>query len=379
MYITSYFLKLNNCFKMTIIGLVTGAGGQDGSYLCELLLEKGYQVWGIVRNSSIPNVDRIKHLLKHPNLVLRYGDIMDHMYMHEVISEILSTNPNMTRFEVYNLAAQSHVQTSFEMPAYSMDVNSLGTLKLLDIIRKICPLDKTRFYQASTSELFGKVQEVPQKESTPFYPRSPYGVSKLYAYWIVKNYRESFGMYACNGVLFNHDSPNRGPNFLTRKVTTTLGKILRGEVDKLVVGNLDALRDIGYAKDYVEGMWRMLQQDEPDDFILASGEMHSVREFIEKAFGLRGFQIAWKGSGLKEVGYDKVTGRELIFIDPKFFRPAEVDQLLGDASKAKEKLGWQAKTTFDELIKLMVDHDCPTYTKFYQQYLDANLDDKDII
>jgi GDPmannose 4,6-dehydratase len=275
-----------------------------------------------------------------------------------VLSEIVKTHPSMERLEIYNLAAQSHVKISFEMPEYTGEVDAMGTLRLLEAIRNVCPLEKTRFYQASTSELFGKVQEVPQKETTPFYPRSPYGVAKIYGFWIIKNYREAYGLYACNGILFNHESIRRGHNFITRKITTGLGKILKGKEDRLVVGNLDAKRDWGHAKDYVEGMWRILQNEKPDDYVLATGETHSVREFIEKSFALKGFNIKWKNEGVNEIGYDTNTGKELIFVDPKYFRPTEVDLLIGDPTKAEKELGWKTKITFDELIKEMVDHDC---------------------
>lgn len=340
------------------VGFITGITGQDGSYLAELLLEKDYKVHGLIRRSSNINTQRIDHIFSNPNLKLHYGDLTDGASLYKILNDIKNLYPQMTRLEVYNLAAQSHVKVSFEMPEYTADTDAFGTLKLLEAVLNNNLKDITRFYQASTSELYGKVQEVPQSETTPFYPRSPYGVAKLYAYWIVKNYRESYGIYACNGVLFNHESERRGHNFVTRKITLCLGKILRGETDRLVMGNIDSLRDWGYAKDYVEGMWLMLQQDTPDDFVLATGEMHTVKEFIEKAFKLRGFDIQWKGEGVNEIGYDSLTGRELIFIDPKYFRPAEVEQLLGNPTKANKILGWKAKTSLDELVKIMVDADC---------------------
>lgn len=340
------------------VGFITGITGQDGSYLAELLLEKGYIVHGLIRRSSNINTQRIEHIFKNKNLKLHYGDLTDGASLYKILNDIKNLYPQMTRLEIYNLAAQSHVKVSFEMPEYTADTDAFGTLKLLEAVMNNNLKDITRFYQASTSELYGKVQEVPQSETTPFYPRSPYGVAKLYAYWIVKNYRESYGLYACNGVLFNHESERRGHNFVTRKITLGLGKILRGETDRLVMGNIDSLRDWGYAKDYVEGMWMMLQQDSPDDFVLATGEMHTVKEFIEKAFGLRGFDIKWKGEGVNEIGYDSNTGRELIFIDPKYFRPAEVEQLLGNPTKANTLLGWKSKTSLDELVKIMVDADC---------------------
>ena len=340
------------------VALITGICGQDGSYLAELLLHKKYIVYGLIRRASNINTQRINHLFHHQNLHLKYGDMIDSTNLHMVLTEIVKNNPKMERLEIYNLAAQSHVKISFEMPEYTGEVDAIGTLRLLEVIRNVCPLDKTRFYQASTSELFGKVQEVPQKETTPFYPRSPYGVAKLYSYWLIKNYREAYGLYACNGILFNHTSPRRGHNFVCRKITIGLGKILKGQEDRLVVGNLDAKRDWGHARDYVEGMWRMLQQEIPDDFVLATGKMVSVREFIEKSFALRGFEIQWKGEGVDEIGYDKKTGKELIFVDQRYFRPSEVDELLGDATKAKNILGWEAKTNLDELVKEMVEHDC---------------------
>ena len=343
---------------MTRVGLITGITGQDGSYLAELLLEKEYFVWGLIRRASSINTKRIDHLYTNQNLVLRYGDMTDSSNLLHVLSEIKNTYPDLERLEIYNLAAMSHVKVSFELPEYTGNVDALGTLRLLEAIRSSGIQEKIRFYQASTSELYGKVQEEPQSETTPFYPRSPYGVAKLYAYWIVKNYRESYGMFACNGILFNHGSPRRGPTFVTRKITRGLGMILSGERDKLQMGNIDSLRDWGHAKDYVKGMWMMLQVDEPDDFVLSTGEFHTVREFIEKAFALRGFQIAWRGEGVDEVGYDMNTGRELIVINERYFRPAEVDRLLGDSSKARNVLGWTSETSFEELIQDMVDNDC---------------------
>tara|TARA_B100001063_G_C16740758_1_gene544676 strand:+ start:111 stop:938 length:828 start_codon:yes stop_codon:yes gene_type:complete len=272
--------------------------------------------------------------------------------------EINNTYKDLEKLEIYNLAAMSHVKVSFEMPEYTADTDGVGVLRLLEAIRSSGIMEKCRFYQASTSELYGLVQEVPQKETTPFYPRSPYGVAKLYGYWITKNYRESYNLYACNGVLFNHESPRRGPTFVTRKITRGLNSILKGEKDKLVMGNLDAKRDWGHAKDYVEGMWRILQADKPDDYILSTNEFHSVREFIEKSFSLKGFNIKWKGSGLEEVGYDETTGKELIFVSEKYFRPAEVEELLGDSTKARNELQWVPKYSFDDLVKEMVDEDC---------------------
>lgn len=340
------------------VGFITGITGQDGSYLAELLLEKGYKVHGLIRRASIINTERINHIFSNPDLKLHYGDLTDGASLYKILNDISNLYPQMTRLEVYNLAAQSHVKVSFEMPEYTADTDGFGTLKLLEAIMNNNLKDITRFYQASTSELYGKVQEVPQSETTPFYPRSPYGVAKLYGFWIVKNYRESYGIHACNGILFNHGGVRRGHNFVERKITLGLGKILRGESDRLVMGNLDSQRDIGNSKDYVEGMWLMLQQEIPDDFVLATGKMYTIRQLIEIAFGLKGFDIGWKGEGVNEIGYDKKTGRELIFIDPKYFRPAEVDLLLGDPTKAQKILGWTAKTDINELLKEMVDHDC---------------------
>ncbi len=342
------------------IAVVTGITGQDGSYLTELLLEKSYIVYGIIRRCSSINTERIEHLYENPHLFLRYGDLTDVSNISLILSEIKNTYDEdmLERVEVYNLAAMSHVKVSFEMPIYTANVDAVGTLNLLEAIRSSGLEEKVRFYQASTSELYGKVQEVPQNENTPFYPRSPYGVAKLYGFWIVKNYRESYNMYCCNGILFNHESPRRGPTFVTRKITRGLNMILKGTQDKLIMGNLDSKRDWGHAKDYVEGMWRMLQQDHPDDYVLSTNEYHSVREFIEKAFTLKGFNIQWKGSGLSEIGYDEETGKELIFVSEKYFRPAEVEELLGDSSKAKSKLGWVPTILFEELVKEMVEEDC---------------------
>lgn len=340
------------------VSLITGCTGQDGSILSELLLEKKYEVWGIIRRCSSINTHRIDHIFD--KLHLRYGDMTDSSNLVNILMEIKTTyGDRLDRLEIFHLAAQSHVKISFEMPEYTTDVSAMGTLRLLESIR-ICgiELSKIRFYNASTSEMFGKVVEVPQNENTPFYPRSPYGVAKLYAHWITKNYRESYDMFACSGVLFNHESPRRTHNFVTRKITAGLGNILKGKQDKLVLGNINAKRDWGHARDYVEGMWLMLQQDKPDDFVLSTNEFHTVREFVEKAFALKGFDIKWKGEGINEIGYDANTGRELIFISDKYFRPAEVDELLGDSSKARRVLGWHAKTSFDDLIREMVDTDC---------------------
>jgi GDPmannose 4,6-dehydratase len=342
---------------MVKIAFITGITGQDGSYLAEFLLSKEYIVHGLIRRASCINTSRIEHIFHNKNLILHYGDLTDGTCLFSCLFNIKNKHPTMDILEIYNLAAQSHVKVSFEMPEYTADTDAFGTLKLLEAIKSNHLINITRFYQASTSELYGKVQEIPQSEKTPFYPRSPYGVAKLYSFWIVKNYREAYNMFACNGILFNHESERRGHNFVTRKITIGLGKILRGETDKLVMGNIDSLRDWGYAKDYVVGMWKMLQVNEPDDYVLATSEMHTVREFIEKAFKLKGFDIQWKGKGVEEIGYDSITGRELIFINEKYFRPTEVELLLGDATKAYEKLEWKSNTSFDELVKIMVEHD----------------------
>ena len=340
------------------VALITGITGQDGSYLAELLLDKNYIIYGLIRRASDINTQRIEHLYSNKNLILKYGDMTDSPNLLHILYQIKENHFDMEKLEIYNLAAMSHVKVSFEMPEYTGNADGIGVLRLLEAIRSSGLMEKTRFYQASTSELYGKVQEVPQKETTPFYPRSPYGVAKLYGLWITKNYRESYDMFACNGILFNHESPRRGPTFVTRKITRGLNMILKGERDKLVMGNLDAKRDWGHAKDYVEGMWRILQVDKPDDYILSTNEFHSVREFIEKSFALKGFNIKWKGSGLDEIGYDENTGRELIFISEKYFRPAEVEELLGDSTKARNELGWEPQYSFDDLVQEMVDQDC---------------------
>ena len=340
------------------VALITGITGQDGSYLAELLLEKKYIVWGVIRRSSDINTHRINHLYENKDLVLKYGDLSDSTNITGILLDIKSRYDTLERLEVYNLAAMSHVKVSFELPEYTGNVDGLGTLRIVDAVLKTGLKDITRFYQASTSELYGKVQEVPQKETTPFYPRSPYGVAKLYGFWIVKNYRESYDMFAGNGILFNHESPRRGPTFVTRKITRGLNMILKGERNELVLGNLDAKRDWGHAKDYVEGMWRILQADKPDDYVLSTNEFHSVREFVEESFKLKGFNIKWKGEGVNEIGYDENTGRELIFVSEKYFRPAEVEELLGDSTKARTELGWEPKVSFLELVKDMVDNDC---------------------
>jgi GDPmannose 4,6-dehydratase len=341
------------------VALITGITGQDGSYLCEFLLEKKYDVWGIVRRASNINTQRIDHLHKSPNLFLRYGDLSDSTNILKIFSEIKTKySDKLERLEVYNLGAMSHVKVSFDEPEYCANVDGVGVLRLLEAILSSGLKDITRFYQASTSELYGLVQEIPQKETTPFYPRSPYGVAKLYGYWITINYRESYNMYSCNGILFNHETKRRGPTFVTRKITLGLNKILKGEEDRLVLGNLDAKRDWGHARDYVEGMWLMLQKDKPCDYVLATNEMHSVREFVEEAFKLKGFDIKWKGTGIDEVGYDSITGRELIFVHPKYFRPAEVELLIGDSTKARTELNWKPTISFKDLVKEMVENDC---------------------
>ncbi|MCK5060220.1 MAG: GDP-mannose 4,6-dehydratase [Candidatus Pacebacteria bacterium] len=333
--------------------LITGITGQDGSYLAELLLEKGYEVHGIIRRASTFNTHRIDHLYKDPHingvkLFLHYGDLSDGSNINRVLEK---SSPN----EIYHLGAQSHVRVSFDIPEYTGDVSGLGTLRILDAIRDTGI--KTRFYQASSSEMFGKAYELPLKETTPFYPRSPYGCAKVYAYWITKNYRESYGMFASNGILFNHESPHRGETFVTKKITRGLSRIKLGKDKKLYLGNLDAKRDWGYAKDYVYGMWLILQHKKPDDFILATNETHSVREFVEEVGKCLDINIVWKGKGLNEKGIDKKTGKTIIEIDSKYFRPAEVDILLGDYSKAKKKLGWKPKTKFKELARLMAEAD----------------------
>lgn len=333
--------------------LITGITGQDGSYLTELLIQKGYQVHGIIRRSSSFNTGRIDHLYRDPHvnnrkMILHYGDLIDSSNLSRLIEKI---HPD----EIYNLGAQSHVQVSFQVPEYTAEVDGLGTLRLLDAIREVGI--KTKFYQASTSELFGKVVEIPQTENTPFYPRSPYGVAKLYAFWMVKNYREAYNLFACNGILFNHESPRRGETFVTRKITRAVARIKMNLQEKLYLGNLDAKRDWGYAPDYVEGMWRMLQQDEPDDFILATGETHSVREFAELAFQEIGIDLEWSGKNEDEAGIDSKNGNVMVEVDKNYYRPTEVDLLIGNPEKAKEKLGWEIKVSFTDLVKLMVQAD----------------------
>jgi GDPmannose 4,6-dehydratase len=327
--------------------LITGITGQDGSYLAEFLLEKGYEVHGIIRRASYFNTGRIDHLYKNTNLHLHYGDMTD----GTVLSHLVST---LKPDEIYNLAAQSHVKVSFDMPEYTAQADGVGALKLLDAIRAN-RLEKTcRFYQASTSELYGKVMEIPQKETTPFYPRSPYAVAKLYAYWITVNYRESYEMFAVNGILFNHESPRRGATFVTQKIVRAAVRIQRGKQDHVKLGNINALRDWGHAKDYVEGMWMMLQCKEPEDWVLATGEQFSVRHFCELCFGKLGYEVMWRGEGIEEEGYDKATGKVLIKIDERYFRPAEVETLLGDPTKIKTKLGWKPRHTFEDLVDDMI-------------------------
>ncbi|XP_026283475.1 GDP-mannose 4,6 dehydratase [Frankliniella occidentalis] len=349
-------MENQNCDTGRKRALITGITGQDGSYLAELLLEKGYEVHGIIRRASTFNTGRISHLYKKPlehtggSMKLHYGDMTDSSCLVKLIGTI---QPH----EIYNLAAQSHVQVSFNLSEYTAEVDAVGTLRLLDAIRT-CGLEKSiKLYQASTSEMFGLVQETPQKETTPFYPRSPYACAKLYAYWIVVNYREAYSMFACNGILFNHESPRRGENFVTRKVTRSVAKIHLNHIECFKLGNLDSKRDWGHAKDYVEAMWMMLQQEKPEDFVVATGEAHSVREFVEASFAYVGRDIEWDGEGLNEVGKEKATGIVRVRVDPKYFRPTEVDFLLGDASKAKKFLGWKPKVTFQELVKDMMDAD----------------------
>lgn len=331
--------------------LITGITGQDGSFLAEFLLEKGYLVHGIVRRSSVSNTQRINHLIAEGSVVLHDGDLSDSSCLIRIIGEV---KPD----EIYNLAAQSHVQVSFDVPEYSGDIDALGVLRILEAVRITGLEKKCRIYQASTSELYGKVEEVPQKETTPFHPYSPYAVAKLYGYWIVKEYRAAYGMFAVNGILFNHESERRGENFVTRKITLAVSRIALGLQDRLELGNLDSLRDWGYAKDYVECMWLMLQQEKPEDFVIATGVQHTVRDFTEKAFACAGITIRWEGFGIDEKGYDAKTGKLLVSVNPRWFRPTDVDNLWGDPTKAKTVLGWNPqKTSYEELIKIMVAHD----------------------
>lgn len=338
---------------MKKVALVSGITGQDGSYLTELLLDKGYEVHGILRRSSSFNTFRIDHLYNNPEYLnkrffLHYGDLTDSSNLNRLVEKVQPT-------EIYNLGAQSHVQVSFEVPEYTAEVDGVGTLRFLDAIKETGVT--TKFYQASTSELYGKVQEIPQTEKTSFYPRSPYAAAKLYAYWVVVNYREAYNVFASNGILFNHESERRGKTFVTRKITVAASKIMLGQQEKMTLGNLDSKRDWGYAPEYVEGMWRILQADKPDDFVLATNETHSIREFIEETFKVLGEEIVWKGSGITETGTLKSSGKEVVAIDPRYFRPTEVDILIGNPAKAKAILGWEPKTTFKELVKLMVKSD----------------------
>jgi GDPmannose 4,6-dehydratase len=348
------------------VALITGITGQDGALLAELLLAKGYVVHGVKRRSSSFNTARVDHLYEDPHEVevrfrMHYGDMTDATNLIRIVQEVRPT-------EIYNLAAQSHVAVSFETPEYTANADALGTLRLLEAIRILGMKDRVRFYQASTSELYGQAQETPQKETTPFYPRSPYAAAKLYAYWITVNYREAYGFYACNGILFNHEGPTRGETFVTRKITRAVAAIRLERQKRLYIGNLDASRDWGHARDYVEGMWRILQQPAPEDYVLATGESHSVREFVELAFAEIGRSIRWQGWGVDEVGVDAATGEALIEVDPRYFRPTEVDHLLGDPGKARAKLGWAHKTSFRELVKEMVAADLVEVEREYRQH-----------
>lgn len=345
--------------------LITGITGQDGAYLAEFLLDKGYEVHGVKRRASLFNTARIDHLYRdlheeNVNFVLHYGDLTDSTNLIRIVQEV---QPD----EIYNLAAQSHVQVSFEVPEYTADSDAIGPLRILEAIRILGLSEKTKFYQASTSELYGKVQEVPQSETTPFYPRSPYAVAKLYAFWIVKNYREAYNIYACNGILFNHESPLRGETFVTRKITRAVSKISLGMQSKLYLGNLDAQRDWGHAKDYIEGMWLMLQQDQPDDFVLATGVTHTVRHFVNLAFDRVGVKLKWEGTGVEEKGIDIATGKVVVEVDPKYFRPTEVELLIGDPSKAQKELGWKHKYELIDLVNEMIDADVKTFKR--EQFL----------
>ena len=350
---------------MAKVALITGITGQDGSYLAEFLLEKGYEVHGITRRASISNTARIDHLMG--KITLHDGDLSDSSSLIRIISLV---NPD----EIYNLAAQSHVQVSFDVPEYSGDVDALGVLRILEACRILGLTKKTKVYQASTSELYGKVEEVPQNENTPFHPYSPYAVAKQYGFWIVKEYREAYNMFCCSGILFNHESERRGETFVTRKITLAAARIAQGKQEKLYLGNLSSLRDWGYAKDYVECMWLILQHDTPEDFVIATGEMHSVREFATLTFKYLGIELKWEGSGVNERGVDAATGRVLVEVDPKYFRPCEVDQLLGDPTKAKTLLGWNpTKTPFEELVRIMVEHDMKFVKKLH---LKAKMDEE---
>jgi len=353
-------------FSIMKKALITGITGQDGSYLTEFLLDKGYEVHGIVRKASVFNTERIDHLYNNPEIndkrmFLYWGDMTDSSNLNRLLEKI---QPD----EIYNLAAQSHVQVSFEVPEYTAEVDGIGVLRFLDAIKATGLKEKTKFYQASTSELYGKVQEIPQTENTPFYPRSPYAAAKLYAYWVVVNYREAYNLFACNGILFNHESPRRGRTFVTRKITEAVCKIKLGMQEKLTLGNLDSKRDWGYAPEYVEGIWLILQQKKPDDYILATNETHSVREFVELAFKQVDIEIEWEGKHIDEKGYDKKTGKCIVDINPRYFRPTEVDILIGDYTKAKTVLGWEPKTKFEDIIKIMVDSDFESISKGIGHY-----------
>ncbi len=343
---------------MNKVALITGITGQDGAYLAEFLLKKGYVIHGIKRRASSFNTDRIDHLYQDPhienqNFILHYGDLTDSTNLIRIIQQV---QPD----EIYNLAAQSHVQVSFESPEYTADADGMGTLRILEAIRILRLEEKTRFYQASTSELYGEVQEIPQRETTPFYPRSPYAVAKLYAYWITVNYREAYGIYACNGILFNHESPLRGETFVTRKITRAMARIKLNLQDCLYLGNLDAKRDWGHARDYVEMQWLMLQQEYPDDFVIATGKQYSVRDFVNAAANELGITIRWEGEGSEEKGYDEKTNKCIVAVDPRYFRPTEVETLLGDPAKAKQKLGWEPRTSFEQMVSEMVREDLVT-------------------
>lgn len=336
---------------MSKIALITGITGQDGSYLAEFLLQKGYAVHGIIRRASLPNTARIDHLIAAKSITLHEGDLSDSSSLVRIIHMV---RPD----EIYNLAAQSHVQVSFDVPEYSGDVDAIGVLRILEAVRILGLTEKTKIYQASTSELYGKVEEIPQSETTPFHPYSPYAVAKQYGFWIVKEYREAYGMFAANGILFNHESERRGENFVTRKITLAAGRIAEGMLDHLELGNLDSKRDWGYARDYVECMWLMLQQEKPEDFVIATGVQHTVRDFTEKAFAANGITIRWEGSGLEEKGYDAASGRMLVCVNPQWFRPTDVDNLLGDPTKARTVLGWNPQSTsYEQLVEIMAKHD----------------------
>ena len=339
------------------VALITGINGQDGSYLAEFLLGKNYQVYGIIRRASVFNTQRIDHIFNHPRLHLKHGDLTDFACIVHILESIKQEHPNRKCFEIYNLAAQSHVQVSFEVPLYTSQVDAIGTLNMIEAIRVTGLIESTRFYQASTSELYGKVLETPQNESTPFNPQSPYAVAKMYSHYIVKNYREAYGLFGCCGILFNHSGPRRGKTFVGRKITLAVANIHRGKQKTLKLGNLEAKRDWGDAEDYVRAMWMMLQQPTADDYVIATGETHSVREFVEKSFAVVGIHVVWRGSGLDEIGVNSQTNEILVEIDPKYFRPSEVDLLLGDAAKAHQHFGWTPSVTFDQLVVKMVEND----------------------